>query len=56
MAEIATKTGISRPKLSKLKANPSENTTIKIIEKLCTFFECGLDDILEFDPPLKNKK
>ena len=56
MSEIASATGISRPQLSKLRTNPTENTTIKTIEKLCIFFDCSLDDILEFNPPLKNSK
>jgi len=56
MSEIAAATGVSRPQLSKLRTNPTENTTIKTIEKLCIFFDCSLDDILEFDPPLKINK
>ena len=53
MSEIAAETGVSRPQLSKLKINPTENTTIRTIEKLCIFFNCSLDDMIEFDPPFK---
>ena len=56
MSEIAAETGVSRPQLSKLKINPTENTTIRTIEKLCIFFNCSLDDMIEFDPPLKKDK
>ncbi len=56
ISEISEATEISRPQLSKLRTNPNENTTIKTIERLCIFFDCSLDDILEFNPPLKSNK
>jgi len=45
--EISEKTEISRTTLSKMANNRGNyNSTAEIIEKLCKYFECALDDIM----------
>ncbi len=53
LTEISSKTGISKSQLTKLNKGETLNPTINIIEKLCIHFNCGIYDILEFDPPLE---
>jgi len=43
---LREKCGIDSKTIRRLKSN--ENIETKTIDKLCTFLECGIDDIAEF--------
>ena len=45
-SELCEKTGISRSTLNKL--NSGENVNIEILEKICAYLDCGIEDIVEY--------
>jgi len=49
LVEVSEKTGISRNTLSKI-ADPrgGYTTNTEILEKLCQYFECKIQDLIEF--------
>ena len=48
MAEITEATGINRVTLSKMINQKGYSTVTDNLDKLCKFFECGLEDIAEY--------
>ncbi|RLW62239.1 MAG: transcriptional regulator [gamma proteobacterium symbiont of Stewartia floridana] len=50
MDEITAKTGISRPTLSRIANVRSYSTTTDILDRLCEFFGCRLDQLAEYVP------
>lgn len=48
--EIAEQTGISRPTLSRIANVKGYSTTTDILDRLCTYFECRLDQLAEHLP------
>ena len=46
--EFAHKCGISAPTLAKLGKN--ENVSMDVLIKICRYFNCGVDDILDIFP------
>lgn len=44
-SDLEKKCGISRPTISKLKNN--QPVDIKILDKICTFLNCNIEDIME---------
>ena len=55
MTEIANVTGISRMTLNRMVRNRSYNTVTDHLDKLCTFFECRIEDLVRFVPSSNNK-
>ncbi len=55
MEEIAKSTGIHRTTLSKIANQRGYNTTTDNLDKLCAFFDCSIDQIVEYVPD-KNLK
>ena len=54
--EIALAAGISAAYVRQLaSADWSGNTNINLVERLCRFFECGIEEMIEFDPPLPRR-
>lgn len=49
--EIAEKTGVSRPTLSRIANVRGYSTTTDILDRLCTFFRCRLEQLAEYLPP-----
>ncbi|AEP29383.1 helix-turn-helix domain-containing protein [Brumicola nitratireducens] len=47
--EIAKSTGLGRNTLSRIKNNPYRSTNTDIINKLCQYFKCSIEDILIFE-------
>lgn len=45
-SELCEKTGISRSTLNKL--NNGENVNTEILEKICAYLNCGIDEIVEY--------
>lgn len=50
MAEITEATGINRVTLSKMINQKGYSTVTDNLDKLCTFFDCKLEDIAEYIP------
>jgi len=45
--EVAEHTGISRNTLSRISNNRGYNTTTDAINRLCDFFDCSVDKVIE---------
>lgn len=50
IAELAEKSGVARPTLSRLINQKGYNTTTDIIARLCDFFDCQVADLMESVP------
>ena len=48
MDDITQKTGISRPTLSRIANVKGYSTTTEILDKLCLYFGCRLDQLAEY--------
>ncbi len=48
--EISEATGIHRTTLSKISARRGYNTTTDVIDRLCWFFNCRVEDLIEYVP------
>ena len=53
--ELAALAGINPTTISKMSRG--DNVTVEVLEKICSVFDCKLDDIMEFvpDKPILNK-
>ena len=54
--EIAEHTGISRPTLSRIANVKGYSTTTDILDRLCAYFECRLDQLAEQLPDNKRQQ
>ena len=50
LQEIADQTGIHRTTLSKLQSPVGHNTTTENLNALCKYFECDIQDLIEYVP------
>jgi putative transcriptional regulator len=50
MLEVANATGVHRMTLSKLANNRGYNPTAEVLDRLCTFFRCPIQDLVEHLP------
>jgi DNA-binding Xre family transcriptional regulator len=50
LSEIAASTGIHRATLSKIANERGYNTGTENIDRLCTYFECAVSDVIEYLP------
>ncbi|MBN1140181.1 MAG: helix-turn-helix domain-containing protein [Deltaproteobacteria bacterium] len=48
LSEIAEKTGIHMSTISRIANQKAANTTIGNLEKICQFFDCEIQDLVEF--------
>ncbi len=55
LGEIAEKTGIHMSTLSRIANQKAANTTIGNLEKICLFFDCNIQDLVEFVPENPDK-
>lgn len=53
LKEIAEATGIHRTTLSRILNQHGYNATVDNIDKLCSFFRCRVEDLLEHVPELE---
>jgi len=53
--EIADATGIHRTTLSKLANQRGYNTTTGNLDKLCDFFECPIEKLVEHVPDIRHE-
>jgi putative transcriptional regulator len=50
LCEVAIATGISRTTLFRIMKNEGYSTVTDQLDKLCTFFECDIQDLVKFVP------
>ncbi len=50
LCEVAIATGISRTTLFRIMKNEGYSTVTDQIDKLCTFFECEIHELVKFVP------
>jgi putative transcriptional regulator len=50
LTEIALATGISRTTLFRIMKNEGYSTVTDQLDKLCTFFECDIHELVKFVP------
>ncbi len=50
MAEVAETTGISRMTLFRMANNQGYNTVTDHLDKLCAFFECEIQELVQYVP------
>ncbi len=48
--EVAAGTGIHRMTLSRLANRPGYNPTAEVLDKLCSFFKCRIEQLMEHLP------
>lgn len=53
MLEVAEATGVHRMTLSKLANHRGYNPTADVLDRLCTFFECRIEQLVEHIPDEK---
>jgi DNA-binding Xre family transcriptional regulator len=46
--EIAKETGLGRNTLSRIKNNSDHKTTTDVIDKLCAYFDCKIEDLVTY--------
>ena len=53
MVEVANQTGIHRMTLSKLSNNRGYNPSADVLDRLCKYFKCRIEQLVEHipDPP-----
>lgn len=50
LSEVAIATGISRVTLFRIMKNEGYSTVTDHLDKLCTFFECEIQELVKFVP------
>lgn len=48
LLEVAAETGINRMTLSKIANRPGANVTTDNLDRLCQYFGCRLDELVEY--------
>lgn len=56
IVDVARATGLHRNTITLLYQETAERIDLDSLSKLCTFFECGVSDILEFVPDQKHAR
>ena len=59
ISEVAKETGISRTTLTNLYYRRSDKISFEVLNKLCKYFNCNVQDIIEYkeelnEPIIKN--
>lgn len=50
LSSLAEEVGIQSSAMSKIANNKGYNTSMKTIEALCRFFDCKIEDVVEYYP------
>ena len=53
--ELARRCGLSKATVETLGSRTSYNTTLATVDKLCAALECGLNDLLAYQPDKPKK-
>ena len=56
MGELAEATGIYRTTLSRLAGPKPFNTTTENLDALCRFFQCSIEELIEYVPDPSAKR
>lgn len=48
ITEVSDRTGVSRTTLTNLYYKRSKSISFDVLNKLCEFFDCSIEDIIEF--------
>lgn len=54
LLEVANATGISRMTLNRMMRQQGYNTVTDHLDKLCTYFQCDLNDLVRYTPTLND--
>jgi len=54
LLEVANASGISRMTLSRMMRQQGYNTLTDHLDKLCTYFQCDLNELVRYTPPLND--
>jgi len=54
LTEVADSTGISRMTLNRMMRQQGYNTVTDHLDKLCTYFECDIHELVKFIPDNKH--
>ena len=56
ISDLSSSTGINRGTLTRLYKETATRIDVDVIEKLCVFFDCSVNDLFEYlpDKQLKN--
>lgn len=49
-SELANKLGIRVPTISEMERNKTPRISINILDKICTEYDCQIDDIYKYTP------
>ena len=52
LLEVANATGISRMTLNRMMRQQGYNTVTDHLDKLCTYFQCDLNELVRYTPTL----
>nr|WP_280521841.1 helix-turn-helix transcriptional regulator [Vibrio panuliri] len=50
LSYLAEQVGIQSSAMSKIANNKGYNTSVSTIEALCKFFNCPVEDVMEYEP------
>lgn len=56
ITELSKETGVSRQAIYKWLSDDIKAYYPDVMEAFCRYFECELNELLEFDPPVKDKE
>ena len=54
LLEVANATGISRMTLNRMMRQQGYNTVTDHLDKLCTYFQCDLNELVRYTPTLND--
>jgi len=50
IADVARDTGINRGTLTRLYHETAERVELEVLDKLCAYFDCEVQDLLRYEP------
>ena len=56
LTEVAEAIGVTRGTVSKMANQSDYNATIEIVDRLCAYFDCPVEQILEYIPDDKARR
>ncbi len=48
--QVSRETGISRPALTRITNQQGYSTSVKVLARLCEFFDCDFGDLVQYVP------
>ena len=56
IVDVSRETGINRGTITRLYQETAERVDLEVIDKLCSFLDCGVENLFEYFPGLVSKK